>query len=101
MWDLPLLGLEPVCPALAAGFLTTVLPGKSFFCILKYDNMLWLSLGCFLFLINWVHSEFCSDRMVVFIYVHRSVVNIAIVEESGSSLASTKTRWDQIGRAHV
>ena len=29
MWDLPGLGLEPVSPALAGGFLTTVPPGKS------------------------------------------------------------------------
>ena len=29
MWDLPGPGLEPVSPALAGGFLTTVLPGKS------------------------------------------------------------------------
>ena len=29
MWDLPAPGLEPVCPALAGGFLTTVPPGKS------------------------------------------------------------------------
>ena len=29
MWDLPRRGLEPVSPALAAGFLTTVPPGKS------------------------------------------------------------------------
>ena len=28
MWDLPGPGLEPVSPALADGFLTTVLPGK-------------------------------------------------------------------------
>ena len=28
MWDLPRPGLEPVSPALAAGFLTTVPPGK-------------------------------------------------------------------------
>ena len=28
MWDLPGLGLEPVSPALAGGFLTTVPPGK-------------------------------------------------------------------------
>ena len=28
MWDLPRLGLEPVSPALAGGFLTTVPPGK-------------------------------------------------------------------------
>ena len=29
MWDLPGPGLEPVFPALAGGFLTTVPPGKS------------------------------------------------------------------------
>ena len=29
MWDLPRLGLEPVSPALAGGFLTTAPPGKS------------------------------------------------------------------------
>ena len=29
MWDLPEPGLEPVSPALAGGFLTTVPPGKS------------------------------------------------------------------------
>ena len=28
MWDLPRPGLEPVSPALAGGFLTTVPPGK-------------------------------------------------------------------------
>ena len=29
MWDLPRPGLQPVSPALAGGFLTTVPPGKS------------------------------------------------------------------------
>ena len=29
MWDLPGPGIEPMSPALAGGFLTTVLPGKS------------------------------------------------------------------------
>ena len=29
MWDLPGLGLEPVSPALAGGFLTTAPPEKS------------------------------------------------------------------------
>ena len=29
MWDLPRLGLEPVSPALAGGFLTSAPPGKS------------------------------------------------------------------------
>ena len=31
MWDLPGPGIEPVSPALAGGFLTTVPPGKSLF----------------------------------------------------------------------
>ena len=31
MWDLPEPGLEPVSPALAGGFLTTVPPGKSLY----------------------------------------------------------------------
>ena len=30
MWDLPGLGIKPVPPPLASGFLTTVQPGKSF-----------------------------------------------------------------------
>ena len=30
MWDPPGPGLEPVSPALAGGFLTTVTPGKSY-----------------------------------------------------------------------
>ena len=30
MWDLPGPGLEPICPALAGGFLTTVPPGKPY-----------------------------------------------------------------------
>ena len=29
MWDLPGLGIEPMSPALASGFLTTAPPGKS------------------------------------------------------------------------
>ena len=29
MWDLPGPGLEPVCPALTGGFLTTAPPGES------------------------------------------------------------------------
>ena len=34
MWDLPRPGLEPVSPALAGGFLTTVPPGKP--CVVIY-----------------------------------------------------------------
>ena len=35
MWDLPGSGIEPVSPALAGGFLTTMPPGKSLQYILK------------------------------------------------------------------
>ena len=35
MWDLPGPGLEPVSPALAGGFLTTVPPGKPIMGFLK------------------------------------------------------------------
>ena len=35
MWDLPGPGLEPMSPALAGGFLTTVPPGKAPVCLLK------------------------------------------------------------------
>ena len=35
MWDLPGPGLEPVSPALAGGFLTTVPPGKSRYNVFK------------------------------------------------------------------
>ena len=34
MWDLPGPGIKPVFPTLAGGFLTTVLPGKSLYCVL-------------------------------------------------------------------
>ena len=40
MWDLPGTGLEPVSPALAGGFLTTVPPGKSLhFCFICKVNI--------------------------------------------------------------
>ena len=35
MWDLPGPGIEPVSPALAGRFLTTVPPGKSWTTVLK------------------------------------------------------------------
>ena len=37
MWDLPGPGLEPMFPALAGGFLTTVPPGKPSVKFLLYD----------------------------------------------------------------
>ena len=39
MWDLPGPGLEPVSPALADGFVTTVPPGKP--CSWTFDDWLW------------------------------------------------------------
>ena len=41
MWDLPGPGLEPVSPALADGFLTTVPPGKPkiMFSILSFSSL--------------------------------------------------------------
>ena len=39
MWDLPGPGIEPVSPALAGGFLTTVPPGKSLSCFLMTNIM--------------------------------------------------------------
>ena len=42
LWDLPRPGTEPVSPALAGGFLSTVPPGKSpgcFFCISSFTYM--------------------------------------------------------------
>ena len=40
MWDLPGLGLEPVSPALAGGFLTTAPPGKSLFvCFFTFPHL--------------------------------------------------------------
>ena len=37
MWDLPRPGIEPVSPALAGGFLTTVPPGKSQVTVLRFE----------------------------------------------------------------
>ena len=51
MWDLPGPGLEPVSPALAGGFLTTVPPGKSqnqhfnFCCFIPFQKGAFLEAG--------------------------------------------------------
>ena len=50
MWDLPRPGLEPVSPALAGGFLTTVLPGKPQ-CGQFLKSLLKLLQYCFCFMI--------------------------------------------------
>ena len=65
MWDLPRPGLEPVSPALAGGFLTTVPPGSPsiYFLHIVYSFLSWLSwwiltytklffLGTLLFIFN-------------------------------------------------
>ena len=44
MWDLPRPELEPVCPALAGGFLTTVPPGKSTQAVLTHNHHLTVGL---------------------------------------------------------
>ena len=41
MWDLPRPGLEPVSPALAGRFLTTVPPGKPQLSIFKSNTHYW------------------------------------------------------------
>ena len=46
MWDLPGPGLEPMSPALAGGFLTTVPPGKSL-----HLRLMWDSLSLFLWVV--------------------------------------------------
>ena len=42
--DLPRPGIEPKCPALAGGFLTTVPPGKSLGLVLKKNQLMHLVL---------------------------------------------------------
>ena len=46
MWDLPRPGLEPVSPALAGRFSTTVPPGKPSISDLYLEFLLMLPLGC-------------------------------------------------------
>ena len=42
MWDLPRPGIEPMFPALAGRFLTTVSPGKSTWTLFKITISLWV-----------------------------------------------------------
>ena len=58
MWDLPGPGLEPVSPALAGGFLTTVPPGKPS----KLFFVFCFFLKFYLFIYLWVCWVFISVR---------------------------------------
>ena len=49
MWDLPRPGLEPVSPALADRFLTTMPPGKSLICF-KYEYVINFTIQYYTFL---------------------------------------------------
>ena len=61
MWDLPGPGLEPVFPALAGGFLTTVPPGKS--CSWFFGSGIEAEFGWAVFLLHLV-------RAVSFTHLH-------------------------------
>ena len=58
MWDLPGPGLEPVCPALAGGLLTTAPPGKplmyGFFCCCCFDFWFFKKFYLLYFWLCWV-----------------------------------------------
>ena len=41
MWNLPGLGIKPMAPALASGFLTTGPPGKPLKIFLEFNTLLW------------------------------------------------------------
>ena len=50
MWNLPGPGIEPMSPALAGGFLTTVPPGKSqYFLNLDFSDIFLLRMEFFFF----------------------------------------------------
>ena len=73
MWDLPRPGLEPVSPALAGRFSTTVPPGKpraSFLSRHDFWGSLWLIFICFhLKLGTYFTPSFTSPRMKDLAYV--------------------------------
>ena len=56
MWDLPGPGLEPVSPAWADGFLTTVPPGKPLQCVFMQEKSFYWEL------FNFVTFGPCSNR---------------------------------------
>ena len=74
MWDLPGPGLEPVSPALAGGFLSTVPPGKPN--ILTNVNNAAMNIG--------VHVSFGISVFIFFRYMRRN----GIAESCGSSIFS-------------
>ena len=54
MWDLPGLGIEPMSPALAGGFLTTVPPGK-------HSGLFFLFVFVGVFLL-YTYFNFCTGK---------------------------------------
>ena len=62
MWDLPRPGLEPVSPALAGRFLTTVPPGKSLFL-----SSLWKILVAAVWRINWRKERLEVTAVVIWV----------------------------------
>ena len=81
MWDLPGPGLEPVSPALAGGFLTTVPTGKYPFPFFSLFYLFLAVLG--LCCCAWAFSS-CSERGLLFVAVRRLFIVVAsLVAEHG------------------
>ena len=78
MWDLPGLGLEPVSPALAGGFLTTAPPGKP--CLFKLKVILAILLLAFIF-----HLIFYVTSVTTFPCTFWSLHTISLYEWAISS----------------
>ena len=67
MWDLPGPGLEPVSPALAGGFLTTVWPGKPLIGALFHWHLKWLLISKYLLTFFYLFSA-CSCSYYLFFF---------------------------------
>ena len=89
MWDLPGPGLEPVSPALAGEFLTTVPPGKPslFIMLLKlYQN---LALGarlvgtCVPLTYPIIVGGFCFGFLFHFVFVYFLVIHYFLTPQNG------------------
>ena len=82
MWDLPGLGLDPMSPALAGRFLTTVPPGKSLVLYLDFFfNLCLAELG--LYCCAGAFST-CGEQRLLFIAVRGLLIAVAsLVVEHG------------------